>query len=58
MDWKDSDTRFGSAELVNSSWTTPTLYGWSDPSWVGAESMRKLIRRNLLVSSDAVDVGP
>lgn len=58
MDWKNSDTRFGSAELVNSSWTAPTLYGWSDPSWVGVESMRKFIRRNLLVASDVIDVGP
>ena len=58
MDWKNSDTRFGSAELVNSSWTAPTLYGWSDPSWVGVESMRKFIRRNLLVAPDFVDAGP
>jgi hypothetical protein len=58
MDWKNSDTRFASAELVNSSWTAPTLHGWSDPSWVGVESMRKFIRRNLLVSADVVDHGP
>ena len=58
MDWKHSDTRFGSTELVNTSWTAPALYGWSDPSWVGAESMRKFIRRNLLVAADVVDVGP
>lgn len=58
MDWKHTDTRFGSAELVNANWTAPTQYGWSDPSWVGVESMRKIVRRNLLVAADAVDVGP
>jgi hypothetical protein len=58
MDWKHTANRFGSAELVNANWTAPTQYGWSDPSWVGAESMRKIIRRNLLVATDAVDVGP
>ena len=58
MDWKHSNTRFGSAELVNANWTAPTQYSWSDPSWVGVESMRKLVRRSLLVAPDVVDVGP
>jgi hypothetical protein len=58
LDWKHSDTRFGSAELVNSSWGATTLHGWSDPSWVGAEGVRRSIRRSLLFAPDVADVGP
>ena len=58
MDWKHSNTQFGSAEYVNASWGSPVLYDWSDPSWVGVESMRLFIRGRLVAVPHLVDLEP
>jgi hypothetical protein len=57
MDWKHSDSRFGSTERITAGWTAPALHTWSDPSWVGIESARRSIRRNLLAGPGLSDVG-
>jgi hypothetical protein len=58
LDWKHSSTQFGSAQYVNASWGAPEFYEWTDPSWVGVESVRLFIRRSLLASPDLADLGP
>jgi hypothetical protein len=58
IDWKHSSTQFGSAVFVNASWGAPVFYEWTDPSWVGVESMRLFIRRSLFASPDLADLGP
>jgi len=46
VDWKHSDTQFGYSEhSVDEGWAAePALVPWTDPSWIGAETVRREIR--------------
>ncbi|MCP3919291.1 MAG: hypothetical protein GY711_27445, partial [bacterium] len=48
-DWKSSELLFGCSEFVSGSgWSTVIAEPWNDPSWVGAEEVRKAIRAEVL----------
>ncbi len=48
LDWKHEASEFGCAEYVGSSWTAIVPEPWPDPSWVGVEEVRKMIRKEVL----------
>ena len=50
IDWKHSSDKFGYIELINGTWSEPTIIPWVDASWLGVQSVRLLVRRAALGS--------
>jgi hypothetical protein len=48
LDWKDDPGAFGCAEYVGATWNAGAAVAWTDPSWVGVEATRQVIRADLL----------
>ena len=48
VDWKQSVDLFGFAEHETTGWSTPGSEPWTDPGWIGVESIRRVIRTNLI----------
>ena len=48
LDWKHEADEFGCVEWQGSGWSPIGPESWDDPSWVGVESVRKLIQNRVL----------
>lgn len=48
VDWKHSDDFFAYSVRDGGGWGDPVLVPWTDPSWVGQEEMRQIIRSEVL----------
>ena len=48
VDWKHDDQEFGCAELDDQDWGPPAFEPWTDPAWVGEESIRKSIQQQMM----------
>ncbi len=44
LDWKDADQLFGCAERGAAAWGPVGFVSWTDPSWVGVEETRRVVR--------------
>ena len=48
VDWKQGVELFGFAEHETTGWTAPGSEPWTEPGWIGVESIRRVIRTNLI----------
>jgi hypothetical protein len=48
MDWKESEALFGFTEWSDGAWALPpATIEWTDPSWIGQQETRRVIRSQL-----------
>jgi len=55
LDWKLSDDKFVWIELGPTGWSEPHAAPWTDPTWVGVESIRLDIRRHVMSRPPTID---
>lgn len=56
LDWRSDYDQFAMIQLVDGEWTEPMYFEWTDHSWLGDETVRKLISDHIrgLPSADAL----
>jgi hypothetical protein len=48
VDWKHSDSEFAYSILERTGWSDPVTISWNDKSWVGEETIRQVIKTEVL----------
>ena len=50
VDWKQDEALIGYAECEAGAWTAASPIAWTDPSWIGVEMTRRVVRFTVLVN--------
>ena len=50
VDWKHDEAWIGYAECEAGAWTVASPIAWNDPSWIGVEMTRRVVRFTVLVN--------